>query len=222
VALVERSDPEYAGQAIYSRIFLRFYDALVYRFNCPVLWRCPKARFVELYDAHVSLRHLDIGVGTGILLDECNFPGQPQVTLMDLNPNSLAVASRRIARYAPSTHQSSVLDPWGLPASSFDSVAICHLLHCLPGGMAEKAPVVFEHAKAALAPGGVLFGATIFGRDMPLSWPARLARAAANRRGALSNLEDGPRELDAALAQAFPSHQLDVVGAVGLFAARAA
>ncbi len=219
MASVKRGDREYAGQAIYTGAFLRVYDAFVYRFTCPVLWHCPKQRFVELYDAHASLRHLDIGVGTGTLLNECRFPGRPEITLMDLNPNSLEAASRRISRYAPRTHRANVLDPWGLPDASFDSVGMCHLLHCLPGEMADKA-VVFDHAKAALTPGGMLFGATIFGRGVPQTLMSRAALAAGNRHGMQSNLGDGPEELEAALAPAFPSHELEVVGAVGLFSAQ--
>ena len=73
-ATVDREDPAHAGQAVYTRSFLSVYDAIVYGFNSPVLWRCPKSRLVEHYDAHVSARHLDIGVGTGVLLDAARFP----------------------------------------------------------------------------------------------------------------------------------------------------
>jgi SAM-dependent methyltransferase len=219
VASVAPSDPAFAGQAFYTPLGLKAYDAIAYGFNSTVLWRCPRGRLVELYDENVSARHLDIGVATGSILDRCRFPvPDPEITLMDLNPNSLAAASRAIARYAPRTHQANVLEPWGL-AGSFDSVAICHLLHCLPGAMPEKA-VIFDHAKAVLAPGGVLFGATIFGTGVDLSAPARAMIALSNQRGVVSNYGDGPAELDAALAAAFPSHRLTVRGAVGLFTAR--
>ncbi len=134
MAAIEKTDPAYAGQALYTRRFLKVYDAVIYGFNSPVVWRCPKAKLIGLYDAHVSDCHLDIGVGTGLLLDECRFPvPAPQVTLMDLNPNSLDAAAQRLTRYAPRTHQTNVLDPWGLPQCSFDSVAMCHVVHCLPG-----------------------------------------------------------------------------------------
>ncbi len=220
MATVEKANPAYAGQAIYTRSFLAVYDAVVYGFNSPVLWRCPKARFVELYDAHVSARHLDIGVGTGRLLDECRFPvPTPEITLMDLNRNSLQAASRRLVRYAPRTHQANVLEPWGLAPGSFDSVGMSHLLHCLPGAIPEKA-IVFEHARTALAPGGVLFGATILGRGVKHTRLAGLALRANNRQGVLSNLNDSLEDLDAGLARSFASHEIRVQGAVALFTAR--
>jgi SAM-dependent methyltransferase len=220
VASVSPSDPAFAGQAFYSPLGLKAYDALAYGFNSTVLWRCPRSRLIELYDENVSARHLDIGVATGNILDGCRFPvAEPELTLMDLNPHSLAAAARALQRYSPRTHQANVLESWGLPAAAFDSVAMCHLLHCLPSEMPEKA-VAFEHAKAVLAPGGILFGATIFGKGVQLSGPARVMTALSNRRGVLSNLGDGPAELDAALGASFPSHRLRVRGAVGLFLAR--
>lgn len=218
---LDRADPAYAGQAIYSRAFLGVYDFVAYGVNCPHLWRCPKSRFVGLYDANVSGRHLDVGVGTGLLLDECRFSvSAPEITLMDLNPNSLASAAGRIRRYSPRTHRANALEPWGLEAAAFDSVAICHLLHCLPGPMVNKAPIVFSEARRVLAPGGTIFGATILGRGIELSKLARGAAAVANRRGALSNREDDFESLDRALAEGFPGYELEVEGAVALFTAR--
>lgn len=218
MAGVDKSDPAHAGQAVFGRAFLHLYDAVVYGFNSPVLWRCPKRRLLAHYDAHVSARHLDVGVASGRLLDECAFPAQPQLTLMDLNPNSLEFATRTLRRYQPRTVLGNALEPWSLAPGGYDSVAMCHILHCLPGDMAAKS-VAFEHAHAALAPGGVLFGATILGRGVRLSPLARRVIAANNRWGVLSNRDDGPADLDAALTATFPSHELRIVGAVGLFAA---
>ncbi len=210
----------YAGQAVYTRGLLKFYDAVIYGFNGPVLWRCPKARFLELYDRWVSPRHLDVGVATGCLLDECRFPvAAPQITLMDLNRNSLDSASRRLARYAPATHQANVLEQWGLPPASYDSVGMTNLLHCVPGAMPEKA-VAFEHARAVLAPGGVLFGASILGVGVTHTWLSRRALTFGNRRGVFSNLDDSLEDLDAGLARAFDSHEIQVQGAIALFTAR--
>jgi SAM-dependent methyltransferase len=219
-AAVDRDDPAHAGQAVYTRGFLSAYDAFVYGFNHPVLWRCSKARLVEHYDEHLSARHLDIGVATGALLDAATFPvPAPEVTLMDLNPNSLAAASTRIARYEPRTHQANVLEDWRLEPGTYESVAMTNLLHCLPGPMSAKG-VVFEHAHRALAPGGTLFGVAILGKDVEMNPPARAMIALSNRRGILDNRADGPAELDAALAAVFPDREIRIHGLLALFTAR--
>ncbi len=219
-ATVDRGDPAHAGQAVYTRAFLSFYDAVVYGFNSPVLWRCPKARLVRHYDENVSARHLDVGVATGALLDACRFPvAAPELTLMDLNPNSLAAASRRLARYAPRTHQANVLEDWRLEPGTYESVALTHILHCLPGTMAAKG-AAFEQAHRTLVPGGTLFGATILGTGVRLSAAAHAAIDLNNRLGVLHNRDDGPAALDAALAGVFPDRTVRIHGTVALFTAR--
>jgi hypothetical protein len=93
------------------------------------------------------------------------------------------------------------------------------LLHCLPGNLHTKA-VVFEHAKAVLAPRGVVFGATVVNegvRHTPLS---RAAMAVLNRRGIFSNRNDTLADLDAILGAAFADYELRVSGTVGIFLAR--
>jgi SAM-dependent methyltransferase len=217
-----RADPAYAGQAIYSRAFLRVYDFVAYDINSRFYWRCPKSRLVELYDANLSGRHLDIGVGAGRLLDGSRFPvAAPELTLMDLNPNSLATAARQLARYAPRTHRANVLEPWGLAPGSFDSVAMSHLLHCLPGALPEKAAVPFAQAREALAPGGTFFGVTILGRGVELSSLGRATVAIANSRGVMSNRDDDLAGVEAALAASFDDYAVELVGTVAVFTARA-
>jgi hypothetical protein len=217
---VNRTSSTYAGQAVYTRGFLRAYNTFVYSINCPVTWRCPKRRLVELYDQHVSARHVDVGVATGLLLDECRFPSaDPVITLMDLNPDSLAVAGHRLRRYAPRSHQANVLEPWGLPTDSADSVGMFNLLHCLPGRLPDKADVVFAHTRTVLRPGGVLFGSTLLGQGVHHTWLAKPQLAAANRRGIMCNREDRLADLDAALGSAFPRHEVTVSGSMALFRA---
>jgi SAM-dependent methyltransferase len=221
VAGVDSTHPAYAGQAPYTRGVLMLYDAVIYGFASPVLWRCRKSRFIELYNTHVSSRHLDIGVATGRLLDECSFPeGEPpEITLMDLNRNSLEKAARRLARYAPRTHQANVLEPWGLKPASYDSVAMANLLHCVPGAMSEKV-IAFEHARDVLAPGGVLFGMTILGEGVEHTRAARVALAIANRDGSVCTHHDDLGTLDAGLARVFDSHEIQIQGSTALFSAR--
>ena len=212
-------DAAWAGAAFYSRRNLRFYDIMV-AFNCRVFMRCPRPRLVELYDEHVSARHLDIGVATGWLLDACRFPvAEPTITLMDLNSDALAVASARLARYRPYTHHASALEPFGLPANSFESVGMSLLLHCLPGDIRSKA-VIFEHARSVLAAGGVVFGATLLNGGVLHTALSRRWMEALNRRGNITNLDDNLDDLDAALDRAYGEHELRVRGAVALFSAR--
>jgi SAM-dependent methyltransferase len=220
VRAVSKSDPAYRGQAIYNRLFLPAYDAIVYGFNSPYLWRCPLPRLVAHYDKHLSSRHLDVGVASGRVLDEATFPiDSPELTLMDLNPNSLRTAAARLSRYRPQTHQANVLEPWALP-TTYDSIALTHILHCLPGSIPDKRPA-FKGARTALAPGGTFFGATILG---PTANHNRLGRATVdlnNRLGVMSNEHDNVDALDAELDRHFSSHEVEVVGTIALFSARA-
>lgn len=220
MATVARSSPVYRGQAIYGRAFLPAYDTLVYGINSPYLWRCPLSRLVAHYDAHLSGRHLDVGVASGRVLDESRFPtATPELTLMDLNPNSLRAASSRLARYQPRAHQANALEDWGLPAQSYDSVALTHILHCLPGSIPDKRPA-FEQARAALAPGGTFFGATILGPEADHHPVGRALINLNNRLGVMSNQYDSAEALDAELQRHFSSHEVEVVGTVALFSGR--
>lgn len=220
--MVDKEDEAYGGQAGYTRLLLPFYDLLVMGYTMPVLWRCPKKRLRRHYDENVAARHLDIGVASGYLIDKCQFPVEtPEITLMDLNPNSLRYTARRIRRYSPKTHQANVLEPWGLPENAFDSVAMSNLLHCVPGSMDKKAPLAFEHADAVLAPGGTLFGATVLGVEGDHTKRSRKTMERVNRSRDFSNLDDRLEDLEAALAERFSSYEVEVEGAMALFSAQA-
>jgi ubiquinone/menaquinone biosynthesis C-methylase UbiE len=219
-ATVARESAAHAGQAGYTRITLPVYDLFVYRYTLPTLWRCPKERLLQLYDERVGARHLDVGVASGYLIDRARFPTEkPEITLMDMNLSSLRFARRRLRRYSPRTHRANVLEPWGLPGQAFDSVAMCNLLHCLPGTLREKA-VAFEHARDVLAPGGKLFGATVLGLDADHTRRSRKAIERLTRGGSFCNLGDRREDLEAGLAAAFPSYEVETEGVVALFTAR--
>ena len=178
-----------AGQAPYTQRVLSFYELSV-SLNSTLFWRCGRKRMVRLYDEHVSARHLDIGVGTGLLMDRCSFPSDsPRITLMDLNPNSLAAASKRLSRYRPATHRASALEPFGLPERSFESIGLAYLLHCLPGAIAEKG-IVFDHCREVLAPGGTVFGGTVLNGGVRHTALSRAAMRSFNRKRVFTNLED--------------------------------
>jgi SAM-dependent methyltransferase len=214
---LSKADPAYPGQAAYTRRTLRFYDLIAYRIDCPLFWRCSVKQLHALYDHNVSGRHLDVGVGTGYLLDHCRFPvAEPQLTLIDLNPEPLAYAARRLRRYRPETHQANVLAPWGIPAGAFDSVALGNVLNCAPGPMPEKA-TAFEQARKTLAPGGRVFGATVLNGGVEHTRRSRFFMKRLNKRGVFDNLGDHMGDLEAALAGSFPSYEIAVEGAMAFF-----
>ncbi|MCJ2016161.1 class I SAM-dependent methyltransferase [Methylobacterium sp. E-065] len=209
-----------AGQAIYNPRTLQIYDLVVLRLSNPLIWRCPTARILDLYDRHVGLAHCDVGVGTGWYLDRCRFPTpRPRVGLMDLNADSLAFAARRIERYRPETYRIDVLGTLATGIAPFDSIGMTYLLHCLPGDIAEKAKA-FDTVRPCLRDDGVVFGATILAGGVPTTAAARALMRVYNRKGVFSNAADTLPELRAALDRRFRSADITVVGCVALFVAR--
>lgn len=209
----------HAGQAVYSPLVLLAYDWFVLGFSNHVLWRCPTRELLRLYDRNVTSQHLDVGVGTGFYLDKAKWPTpSPAITLLDLNPNSLAAAAHRIRRYAPRSVAANVLDP--LPAlGRFDSVALCYLFHCLPGSMAEKA-IVLDHLQPLLAPRARIFGATIVQGDAPRSRAAQALMNLYNRKGIFANSRDTAQQLEAELRRRFSDVGIRMLGTVAIFEAR--
>ncbi|MFY0539580.1 class I SAM-dependent methyltransferase [Nannocystis pusilla] len=177
---------------------------MVLNLNNNLLWRCPTARMLEHYDAHVSERHLDAGVGSGYFLDHCRFPGvSPHIALVDLNPNTLVFVRERIRRYADVTlYRRNILKPLRIP-EKFDSIGISYLLHCLPGLIEDKAVTVFENLKGCLNPGGVVFGSTLLYDLSMKHFFARLALDVYQRSGAMSNRWDTLAGLETALKRSF-------------------
>jgi len=217
---VPASSDAAAGAAVYSRLLLSVYDLEVLGVELPFVFGCPSRKIRELYDRHVSGRHLDVGVGTGYFLDRCRFPVErPLLHLMDLSPNSLRATARRVARYGPVSHLCNVLEPVSEPLPQFDSIGASNFLHCLPGPMAAKEPV-FANLIPSLAGGGVFFGTTVLGRGVEgTGWLYRTANALYNRKAIFSNLADDAEGLDRLLRRNFARHTLDVVGSMALFAA---
>lgn len=218
---VKRQQPAHTvarGQAPYSPLVLSIYDVVVLGISNHLLWRCPTAKLRNLYDRNVSGRHVDIGVGTGYFLDQARWPvGDPAITLVDLNPNSLRAAARRIGRFAPRAILADALQPMPLEGP-FESAGLCYLLHCLPGTLSEKAAVL-DHLRPCLAPGARVFGATIVSEGGSQSRAARMLMDAYNAMGVFSNAFDTAEDLRSALIARFAKVTVKVVGTVALFEA---
>ncbi|MDP6553066.1 MAG: class I SAM-dependent methyltransferase [Pirellulaceae bacterium] len=211
-----------AGQAIYTKATLRIYDFLVLGISNRWIWRCPTSRLLRMYNDDISANHLDVGVGTGYLLDHCRFPAErPRIGLLDLNATCLQTAAQRIARYQPMQFQANVLMPIEIDEAPFDSVGLNYVLHCLPGSMLDKA-VVFQNLTRLIRPGGILFGSTLLGGGIQRGWASRGLMAYYNRQRIFCNRDDHLDQLGSALGEHFESHVLEVVGSAALFAGRIA
>jgi len=209
-----------AGHRVYGKRTLAVYDLVVLGISNRFVWRCPTRRLLDHYNEHVSANHLDVGVGTGFFLDRCEFPSaSPRVALMDLNPDALEFASRRIARYTPETYRRNVLEPIDLDGAKFDSVGINYLLHCLPGSIESKS-VAIDHLTALMNPNAVLFGSTLLQGGVRRNWFARRLMAAYNKRGIFSNQRDDLDALRRALGTRLRDVSVEVVGCAALFAGR--
>ena len=209
-----------AGQAIYTKRTLSAYDFIVLCVSNRLFWKCPTRHLVEHYNRHVTANHLDVGVGTGFFLDHCRFPSPaPRLALMDLNQAALDFASRRVARYQPETYIRNVLEPISFDCAKFNSVGINYLLHCVPGSIESKA-VAFDHLKALMNPGAVLFGSTLLQGGVDRNWFAKRLMDLYNRKGIFSNENDDLDALKRVLGHHFSSIAVEVVGCAALFSGR--
>jgi hypothetical protein len=216
--------PETArGAAPYSLGALAIYDAWVHGLSNTFAWRCPLSMLQSLYQRNASARHLDAGVGTGLLLARTKFPAGSSISLLDLNPISLRYTARRLREHSPLCHHGDVLAPAtlkDLPGSPFDSVALMYLLHCLPGTLASKSSV-FASLGGLLSGRGVLFGATILGKSaVPHNVAGRCLMHWYNRSGVFSNRWDTLEDLQRGLDAHFHDTSVRVQGQVALFEAR--
>jgi hypothetical protein len=207
------------GAAAYTPATLALYDLFVLGFSNSFVWNCPSRLIQDLYDQHISSKHLDIGVGTGYFIDRCRFPGSPTIALLDLNPSSLEKTAKRLVRYAPACHLGNVLQPIEVGSSGFGSIGLNYLLHCLPGDLKSKS-VVFQNVKPLMKNGGILFGSTILGRGVKHNFLAKTLMRAYNATGIFGNWSDSHQDLEKGLRAHFNQCTIRVEGCVALFSAK--
>ena len=204
---------------IYSRAGLRLYDALVMGVLARHVWDCPADAFVEHYRRHITSNHADIGVGTGYCLDHCVFDtATPRLTLIDLQPNCLEYAARRLARYRPQVLVHDVLQPMPEVVDRFDSVGIGGVLHCLPGGMRNKSRV-FDTIRSLTRSGAKIFGYSLVADRGRRRTRGDFVLRILNRLRVVDNADDRIDDLMRELASRFQDCQVDRVGYLAFFSA---
>lgn len=210
-----------AGAAIYSRPLLSIYDLYVLGFSNTFVWQCPSRLILDFYNEHISVKHLDVGVGTGYFLDKCTFPTpHPTIALVDINVNSLQTTAKRLRRYHPTTYRANVLEPLPIEAADFDSIGLNYLLHCLPGNLLSKG-TVFRNLRSLMGNReGVVFGTTILGAGVKQNFLARNLMRVYNSKRIFSNTHDSVTELEKVLRDHFGDYTMRTVGCVAFFTGR--
>lgn len=207
------------GARYYGALTLPLYDAAVLNVAVPRAWGVPLEVGRDMYRRLVGARHLDIGVATGYFLRAAlEERDAASVTLMDLNENATRYAAGKLERFDVTEAVGDALEPFPVDGP-FDSVAMFHLLHCMPGTVAEKA-VAFDHAIAVMAPGAVCFGASVTPAGRRLNPFGRLVLNASNRTGALNNAQDSHEALRREIEARFAEARVELRGAMTLWEAR--
>ncbi|KAI9931993.1 hypothetical protein ASPWEDRAFT_171879 [Aspergillus wentii DTO 134E9] len=212
-----------AGAAAYKPFTLRIYDTVVLGLSNKYIWRCPtKNVLLPFFQANTGHNHMDIGVGTGYFpasITKSHPKILQNITLVDLNPNTLTFAANRINRPDTTCINTDVLRPFTIPAQPrFDSISMILLLHCLSGTTKEKGRV-FANVKEHLKDDGVLFGATVLGNGVRHSLVTRHILRLYNQKGIFHNHEDDEDGFMKSLEQEFGRVEGHVVGSVLLFRA---
>lgn len=209
-----------AGQAVYTPKMLSIYDLWVLGVSNSLIWKCRTKHILNWLNQSLTANHLDVGVGTGYYLEHCTFPApEVRLGLLDLNPNSLAAAANRSARYQPEVYQADVLAPLPDQPRPFDSVSLNYLLHCLPGDLSTKGSL-FDHLAPWLNPGAIVSGSTILSEGVPRGFSARRLMRFYNQKKIFTNTTDSLDVLQSQLASHYTDVEVQVVGCVALFRAR--
>ncbi|KAJ2965528.1 hypothetical protein NQ176_g10573 [Zarea fungicola] len=220
-----------SGSAIYSPFLLRcIYNLWVLWISNSYSWCCPtNSVLLPFFRSSMGPRHLDLGVGTGYYPAASIKDGAQctELTLLDMNLNSLQAAKRRVLAAAGQdkvrvrTVLASATET--LPFSSgekFDSVSMFYLLHCLSGPPEDKTRV-FDVVRAHVAADGVAVGATILGEDVSINWFARRLMQTYNGDAKIfDNWRDSQNIFHDGLCRNFEDVDSWVVGQVMLFRAR--
>ncbi len=107
-----------SGASVYSPTILKLYDFGVLGLSNRFVWQCPtKTVLLPFYKEHLGLKHLDVGVGTGFYIARAGLTRSHQVSLLDLNENSLQAAAAQVKQAKVRTFMRDVMQPSSEPAA---------------------------------------------------------------------------------------------------------
>lgn len=208
------------SQRFFNTLSLLFYDLLLYGVISKYAWGSSIARLDAHYKKYVRHNHLEVGVGTGFLLNRVEFDSaHPRLALMDLSRECLEKTKHKVARYAPDTYIQNLLEPIQHTIDKFDSIGINSVMHCVPGSFKEKG-IAFAHLQPFLTENGVLFGTTVLSDDVHKNVLARPFMWMMNALGVFNNRGDNALDLKVCLEANFRVIEFEVVGVTAFFAVR--
>ncbi|MEX2623101.1 MAG: methyltransferase [Acidimicrobiia bacterium] len=215
---LDPNEPGYKGFKDYTPRFLKTYNPWVLGFMAPRVWKMGAEPGLDLYRNYMGRRHLDVGPGTGYFIVESDPPKDIELTLLDANPHVLDYCAETLVQWTPTTVEANVLER--LPVEGpFDSAALAHVIHCLPGPMAAKAAAI-KHIAAVLTNDGVLFGGTVLGLSANHAWAARMFLRLANLQGGFDNRDDDVDGLRKILQASFGQVEIEIpTGSLAYFVA---
>lgn len=188
------------SQRYFNPLLISMYDFLVYRVVSQYIWGCSNALLIQRYQHYVSPHHLEVGVGTGYLVDKSD-ANISRLDLMDLSRACLRKSSKRLHRYYPSVIRHNVLEKPFEEDKRYDSIGINYVMHCVAGDFTDKG-IVFGNLKKLLTNRGVIFGATVLKTDQS-STRANIFMRFLNRIGIFNNTNDNYDDLKHALEKHF-------------------
>lgn len=204
------------SQRYFNPWLLQLYDLTLYNFISPVLWGCSKETLIKRYDSYCRDKHLEVGVGTGYLLYNCQAPIH-QLGLMDLSAACLNKTRRRLKHLSPDVWRRNILEPIEGVEEKFQSLSINYVMHCIPGSYTEKG-IAFKHLKQFMTDDGILFGASIVKTDQSSVLAAGFM-ALLNKLGVFNNTQETAEDLEDALRRHFRFVKVEPRSASALFIA---
>lgn len=208
------------SQQYFNKVSLFFYDFILYGVISKYAWGSSIQRLDSHYKKYVRSNHLEVGVGTGFLLNRVVFDStKPRLVLMDLSPECLAKTELKVSRYTPETYIQNLLAPVQHKMAKFDSIGINYVMHCVPGSFKEKG-IAFSHLQPLLTENGVLFGTTVLSEGVHKNLLAKPFMWLMNYLGVFNNRKDNARDLKDFLEKNFQVIAFEVVGVTAFFAAK--
>ncbi|NOT97652.1 MAG: methyltransferase type 12 [Sideroxydans sp.] len=208
------------SQQYFNKLSLFFYDFILYGLISKYAWGSSLQRLDSHYKKYIRSNHLEVGVGTGFLLNRVTFDSdKPRLALMDLSGACLERTKLKVSRYAPEIYIQNLLEPMKNRMAQFDSISINYVMHCIPGSFNEKG-IAFKYLKPLLSKNGVLFGTTVLSEGVRKNMLAQPFMWLLNILGIFNNRKDNASDLQYYLGENFQLIEFEVIGVTAFFAVK--